>query len=138
MSSDGPNQTHTFTADSLVDAVEALLQSLTVMAATQPDPRHTFLLGYAAEAADVGTVVREAAAHISALASDYEATILHCEVSGMQQADQGQRLWGTIECLPSAPGAPSQTVTEVRGIDVEQKTPLMWRLTVHLAGEKAS
>lgn len=138
MRSDGLNQTHTFTGESLAAAVEDLLESLTVTEATHPDPRHTFLLGYAAEAVDVGTVIQKAAAHISALVSDHEATVVHCEVSGMQQTDEGHRLWGTIECVPSARRAPGQTVAQVRGIEVEQKAPLMWRLTVHLAWEERS
>ena len=129
-------ETCTFTGDSLALTIEQALESLIALPAERALSGETFLLGYAAEAGEMTTLVREAVAQIQALAADHAATIVGCEVSGVQPTDEGQRIWGTIECTPSRSVSLRQPMAEIGGVKVEKTSPLAWRLTVDLTREE--
>ena len=120
----------TFTGETLVVALERLIRSLVVSPPTQSTTGDAFLLGFTVEAPDISSAIGEAIGQISALASDNSADIVDCEVSGVQQTDEGHRIWGTIECTPSVGPVLRESVPQVREVKVEPMAPELWHITV--------
>lgn len=131
-------ETCTFTGETLAVALERLIRSFMASSSTASTTGDAFLLGFTVEAPDISTAIMEAIGHISSLATEYAAKVTDCEVSGIQETDEGHRIWGTIECVPSAIGASIQPVAKVGGITVEPLTPQIWRITVLPAGQETS
>jgi hypothetical protein len=138
MDSHTAREIRTFSGDSLAVALERSIRSLVASSAARSISGDSFLLGFTVEAPDISSAIMEAIEHISGLASEYVASVIDCEVSGIQETDEGHRIWGTIECTRSANGPPLQRVAPIGGITVEQTAPQVWRVTVLSAGQEAS
>ncbi len=138
MDSHTAGETRTFTGDTLAVALERLIRSLLASVATGSTTGDAFLLGFTVEAPDISSAILEAIEQISALATEYVADVTDCEVSGIQETDEGHRIWGTIECMPSANDACRRSGGQVGELTVEQIMPQIWRITVLSAGPETS
>lgn len=138
MGTERARERSTYTGHSLAVTIERALESLIALPPERAISGETFLLGYDAEAGEMTTLVSEAVAQIRALAADHAATIVGCEVSGVQQTDEGHRIWGTIECVSCGSENLRRPVAEIGEVEVEMTSPQAWRLTLALTREETS
>ena len=118
------------TADTPILAVEHLLTNILVGHKPHNAKNGSFMLGYSVEADVIQTLILNAIREIGDLASEHSAGVIGCEVSGLQQTDEGHRLWGIVECVPSLGDV--RQATRVDDVVLERVGPMTWHLTARL------
>lgn len=120
-------KTIVITADSPLSAVDHLLRE--IIPTTPPAGREleSFLLGYSVERAGIPVMAMAAIDEIHALAADHDAIVIGCDVSGLQETDEGHRIWGTIECVET--GSARVQATRVDTVRLEHLDRSIWQLT---------
>jgi hypothetical protein len=124
------------TAASEMLAVEHLVSAAVTRDKPGADSGESFLLGYNVEAPQLPELIGKAVEEIHALAAEQEARVVACEVSGLHGADDGLRLWGTIECT-SSPGT-ERGSTRVDSVMLEQAERGLWQITAMIISGEPS
>ena len=124
----------TVTARDLPLAAEALLQAIFAPQPGDCGGGDTFLLGFGAEASDIPDLIRATVSDIHAQATEQDATIIACEVSGIRPTDDGWRIWGTLECTAGTGEVPRRPRPGTMTCD--QATPASWRISANLMYEE--
>lgn len=132
MATHGAHRTITFTAQTLLSVVEEFLTWVTTTRTAQSLPGDRFLLGFAVDNAEVPGLVEDAVADILAVATEHNAVVLDCDVSGLRRTGDGYRLWGTIECVGPAVSSGNALAIGHGDLRVEQVSPESWRLVAHI------
>lgn len=124
------------TAQTPLLAVEQLLSAIMQDKHYPTDERGSFLLGFNGEAAGIAAAIECAIQEIADLTAEHDAVAVGCEVSGLQETDEGFRLWGTIECV-SSPELTART-TRVDQVTLEQQGTATWRLAAQCINKEPS
>ena len=121
------------TADSLTPAVEELLTRIVVTEQLTGREESGYLIGFDVEAANVPTMIIRALAEIRHIATEQHGEVIACEVAGIQQTDEGHRLWGTIETVQRSDEA--RESTRVDDITFETVGLTAWKFTLTRSNE---
>jgi hypothetical protein len=100
------------------------------------DDAASFVVGFAAVAPDLSSLLEASAAEVADLLAEHGANVQEIGVSGVMAIDEGHRAWGFVTLTPPPANERLEGALALREAAVEQLASRHWRAVATIAGER--